>query len=134
MSLGCREFPFGSSEYLASVALREEILRKPLGLEWQLEDFQGEEASHHLGCFLGDDPFTIKMRQVAVAADIQRQGAGTALVCFGEQFAHDAGYQSIVAHARVSALPFYKRLGYTIDGPQFIEVSIPHFRISKPLV
>ena len=36
-------------------------------------------------------------------------------------------------HARQVAVPFYERLGYSIVGEPFEEVSIPHFKMEKGL-
>jgi GNAT superfamily N-acetyltransferase len=146
MTFACRAFPFGSDIYRTSLDLRYEILRKPLGLAWSGADHLGEEDAYHLGCFGGKDerligtlvlePLdagSIKMRQVAIAGDAQRQGIGTALVVFAETFARESGYHTMVAHARAAAVPFYLRLGYSMEGGPFTEVTIPHFRISKRL-
>ena len=78
----CREFSVGSGDYRASLVLREEILRKPLGLPFRPEDTARDEYSFHLGCYREEtlvgvlvleplDETRIKMRQVAVAADTQ---------------------------------------------------------------
>jgi hypothetical protein len=36
-------------------------------------------------------------------------------------------------HARVNALGFYKKLGYTTFGNEFTEVTLPHFMMEKKL-
>ncbi len=43
------------------------------------------------------------------------------------------GFRRIIAHAREPAVPFYLRLGYAVEGERFIEVTIPHFTVSKDL-
>ena len=140
----CREFAFGSEVYQESVRLREAVLRRPLGLTWEAGAFDAEESSFHLGCFVGDalvgtlilrplDRGTVKMRQVAVATKRQGQGVGSALVRFAEQFAVARGYTTVVAHARESALSFYRKHGYRVEGATFLEVGIPHRRIYKTL-
>jgi hypothetical protein len=35
--------------------------------------------------------------------------------------------------ARETAVGFYKKLGYAIGGDEFIEVTVPHFRMVKRL-
>lgn len=142
--LTCREIAFGSDLYRETVRLREEVLRRPLGLPWEASAFQAEEMSFHLGCFLGDtlvacmilrplDEQTLKMRQVAVAPAHQSQGIGSALLQFAEKFALDHGYRKIVANARETAIAFYRRHRYKVVGEMFLEVGIPHFFISKTL-
>lgn len=144
MNFECRAFSFDSPAYKAAVLLREDVLRKPFGIEWNDEITAGEDHSFHLGCFINDrlmatlvlqpvDQATIKMRQVAVAFDFQGHGVGTALVRHAEKFAKAAGFVKVVAHARELAIPFYKRLGYHIEGNSFYEVSLRHYFISKEL-
>lgn len=144
MNFECREFAFDSPVYKVAVLLREDVLRKPLGLEWDDGIAAGEDQSFHLGCFINDrllatlvlqpiDQTTVKMRQVAVAFDVQGNGVGTTLVRHAEEFAKSAGFIKIVAHARELAIPFYRRLGYHIEGDSFYEVSLRHYFISKEL-
>ena len=140
----CRELAFGSLDYRASLVLREEILRKPLGLPFRAEDTAHDDYSFHLGCYREEalvgvlvleplDEVRIKMRQVAVAAETQGQGAGSDLVAFAEKFVREKGYRTIVAHARQEYHSFYVKRGYAIRGGPFIEVTIPHYAIAKEL-
>lgn len=125
-----------------AVALREEVLRKPLGLTWEPGAFTGEDQSFHAGYFEGQrlvgtlilrplNDITLRMRQVAVAFDRQGQGIGTALILFAENFARVNGFREITAHARLAAIPFYEKMDYTAEGETFPELSIPHRRIFK---
>ncbi|MEI6521208.1 MAG: GNAT family N-acetyltransferase [bacterium] len=143
-SLQCHEYKFNSDTYHEAVKLREEILRKPLGLKWSAHDFDAEETSFHLGAFLGNkligtlilrprDENILQMRQVAIAQEYQSQGIGSILVQFAEQFAIEHGFTAMTAHARESALQFYLKLNYQVIGEKFIEVGIPHYEIVKKL-
>jgi ribosomal protein S18 acetylase RimI-like enzyme len=140
----CREFSFGSPDYQASLVLRESVLRNPLGLTWTAEQLQGEHDSRHLGCYLDGelagclvlkpiDATTVKMRQVAILPEHQGRGAGSALVAFAEEVARKAGFSVMTAHARETAVPFYRKHGYTVEGDRFVEVTIPHYAIFKQL-
>jgi len=68
---------FGSEEYQAELALRNEILRKPIGLDIYSEDLSKEDSDFHIGAFMDGElvgcllltPLgngEIRMRQVAV--------------------------------------------------------------------
>jgi ribosomal protein S18 acetylase RimI-like enzyme len=140
----CQEVHHGSLEYQQALSLREAVLRQPLGLAWQPDELAAEATSRHLACFDGEklagtlvlvpvDARTVRMRQVAIAPKCQRQGFGAALVRFAEDAARRAGFDTVTAHAREVAVPFYQRLGYAVEGESFTEVGIPHFRISKRL-
>jgi hypothetical protein len=73
------------------------------------------------------------MRQVAVATSAQGKGVGSALVQYAELVAMQNGFDSMLLHARASAVPFYLRLEYAIVGDLFEEVGIPHYKMTKQL-
>lgn len=138
------QVPHGSAAYDASVALRNDVLRKPLGLELTREELELERSDYHLvceddgelvGCLVlvpqGNDE--IKMRQVAVSPQARGQGIGRALTQFAEEFARQRGFAMMTLHARATAVPFYERLGYERVGDQFEEVTIPHWSMQKGL-
>ena len=138
------EVPFGSEAYEATVALRDDILRKPLGLTFSEQDLDSEWYSYHLAAYFASelvgvlvlkplDQQVVKMRQVAIAAPHQRKGMGQELVAHAEAFARAKGYQQMVLHARQIAIPFYERLAYDLVGDEFTEVGIPHRKMRKRL-
>jgi len=136
---------FGTPDYDESVALRYEVLRKPLGLEFTPEQLGAEWSDTHLaaldesGKIVGILLLTpvneqeIKMRQVAVAPELQGKGLGAALVAASEEQAQSLNFKKMTLHARESAVPFYLRLGYQVVGDRFEEVGIPHFKMEKNL-
>lgn len=140
-----RQVAFGSPEYEATVELRREVLRRPLGLDFTIEQLAAEDSDVHLALFdedegvvaclvlVGLEDGRVKMRQVAVREDRQGQGVGRQLVRAAETEAKGEGFLTIVLHARETAVPFYRALGYSIEGEPFEEVGIPHFAMSKEL-
>ena len=143
MTLIIREVEHGSPAYWATVALRDSVLRQPLGLDFSAVELEAEKDSRHLACYRGnrlvgclvlcphgDD---VRMRQVAVVGDLQREGIGTAMVKYSETLARHMGYRRIILHARHTAVPFYERLGYARFGSRFEEVKIPHWAMTKRL-
>jgi predicted GNAT family N-acyltransferase len=140
----CNEVGHNSADYKQMVALRYEILRKPLGLTFDPEKLNKENDSFHLAGWRNNHivacliltPLSgkkIRMRQLAVAQHLQSRGIGTQLVKFSESFAIQRGYNEIVLHARETAVKFYKKLGYRKKGPRFTEVTIPHYYMWKVL-
>lgn len=139
------EIEFATPEYDDAVRLRYEVLRKPLGLEYTPEQLAAEYDNHHLvayannGQLLGylnltpSEGGVIKMRQVAVAPQAQGMGVGKKLVEASEVLARRLGYQTMVLHARETAVAFYEKLNYKSVGERFEEVTIPHFRMEKSL-
>jgi ribosomal protein S18 acetylase RimI-like enzyme len=138
------EIAYGAAAYKASVALRNQVLRKPLGLKFAEEELEREHSDYHLicqdegeiiGCLIlvPETPNEVKVRQVAVAPHAQRQGVGRALTKFAEDFARQRGFTMITLHARATAVPFYEKLRYERVGEQFTEVTIPHWKMQKLL-
>ena len=135
---------FGSPEQLASIELRKRVLRWPLGLDFTPEQLAAEMNEFHLLALDGDQLIaclvltpqskdTIKMRQVAVEPDWQGKGVGKKLVEFSERIAREKGFSKMVLNARDTAVPFYLKLDYEIEGEPFEEVTIPHRRMVKEL-
>ena len=138
------EVPHGSPAYWATVQLRDLILRKPLGLQFSPDELEAEKDAHHLACYRGErlvgclvlQPLAdgdVRMKQVAVVADLQGQGVGTALVEQSEMLARRLGFRRMILHARETAVLFYDRLGYSTIGDRFEEVTIPHWIMEKLL-
>lgn len=136
--------PHGSEKYRATVDLRHDVLRKPLGLSLSEEQLEAEANDVHLAAFEGGEcmaccvltPYaagTVKMRQVAVRPDLQGQGVGSRLVAYFEAVARERGAKLIVLNARDTAVAFYERLGYE-PKEALVEVGIPHRHMTKSLV
>lgn len=126
------------------VNLRNEILRKPLGLSFDKEELDKERDDILMGAFEDDkllgcclltrmDVFTVRLRQMAVPNNMQGKGVGRALMIFAENIARDLGYKKLCMHARQTAVGFYQKLGYSISGEPFEEVTIPHYIMEKAL-
>ncbi|WP_078829767.1 GNAT family N-acetyltransferase [Sediminibacterium ginsengisoli] len=134
----------GTPEYAQMVELRYQMLRKPLGLVFTMEDLEKEKDDILIGCFDDDklegcciltesDPKTVRLRQMAVYSGLQGKGIGRVLMMFAENIARDRNYRRMTMHARDTAIGFYEKLGYQVSGEEFEEVTIPHFEMSKNL-
>jgi ribosomal protein S18 acetylase RimI-like enzyme len=126
------------------VQLRNDLLRRPLGLNFTPEELEKEkeeiligafEEEKMLGCcmLIRQDPATVRLRQMAVLNNLQGKGIGRALMQFAENIARDRGFHKITMHARKTAVGFYEKLGYRVCGEQFEEVTIPHYVMEKLL-
>ena len=135
---------YGTAEYDQMVKLRDEILRKPLGLSFTNDELEKEKNNLHivayedermLGCcmLIEEDPQTVRLRQMAVMNDLQGKGIGKALMQFAENLARDRGYRRITMHARKDASGFYEKMGYRRLGIEFQEITIPHYVMEKEL-
>jgi len=134
----------GSKEYKQMVALRQLLLRKPLGLTFNEVELDAEKDDILIGCFDEDkmegcclltqvEPGVLRLRQMAVISGLQGKGMGRAILQFAENIARDRGFKVIVMHARKTAVGFYEKLGYKITSSEFEEISIPHYLMEKRL-
>lgn len=134
----------GSKEYEQMVALRHQLLRKPLGLHFTAEELANEK-NNILLAYTDDgimeacsmlvkiDSNTVRLRQLAVLSGLQGKGIGRAMVQFAENLARDNRYQKIIMHARQDSIHFFEKLGYEVETEPFIELTIPHVVMSKEL-
>ncbi|MFM7672836.1 MAG: GNAT family N-acetyltransferase [Bacteroidota bacterium] len=134
----------GTPEYLEMARLRQDILRRPLGLTLEPDELDTERNHIHIGAFedeslLGccmlvkENPKTVRLRQMAVSDKLQRKGVGKALMNFAENIARDQGFKNMNMHARKHAIGFYEKMGYKVTSTEFTEVTIPHVVMEKSL-
>jgi len=135
---------YGSKEYKQMIKLRQEILRKPLGLDFDPKEIEDERDNMFIGAFEDDEMLgccmlvkekthTVRLRQMAVLNDLQGKGIGRALMNFAENLARDAGYKILSMHARKNSIGFYEKMGYSVASDEFIEITIPHYVMEKKL-
>jgi predicted GNAT family N-acyltransferase len=134
----------GSPEYEKAVSLREEILRKPLGLTFSQEEREKEKQSIQIAGFYNQElistavlllegPFC-KMQRVVVKQTLQNAGVGSKMLTFCELHAAGLGGCALMyCHARSSAVNFYLKNGYVSEGDAFDEDTIPHLKMQKLL-
>lgn len=132
-------------DYLQVYELREEVLRKPIGLSLKDEDLSGDRLDIILAAYNNDKvvgcvmihptaEITVrKLRQMGVADSWRGKGVGKLLVTAAEGVLKLQGIKKIILHARITAEGFYKGLGYTITSDIFTEVGIPHVVMGKEL-
>jgi predicted GNAT family N-acyltransferase len=135
---------YGSPEYQQMVKLRYEVLRKPLGLSFSQNELEKEKDNLFIGAFEDDqllgccmivkeDPHKAKLRQMAVLNKLQGKGIGRALIQFAENLARDHGFSTISMHARKMTVPFFEKMGYKVSSDEFMEITIPHYKMEKAL-
>jgi predicted GNAT family N-acyltransferase len=124
----------GGLYYEGAVALRQRILRDPLGLVLDTSEdaarlfFVAVENERVIGTVALEGQ---RLKSMAVGAP--GRGIGRQLVERLEAEARAQGIERIDLHARVTAQHFYVKLGYVAEGPTFIEVTIPHVAMWKHL-
>lgn len=130
-----------SPEYKVAVNLREEVLRKPLGLSFLPEELEKEKDHIQIAGFMGDEVVAtavlvpkgsaLKMQRVVVREDLQNKGVASSMMKFCEDYARTHGYEEIYCHARDKAVPFYLKNNYIPEGDYFDETTISHLKMRK---
>jgi N-acetylglutamate synthase-like GNAT family acetyltransferase len=98
--MALKQIDYGSPEYEMMLKLRNDLLRKPLGLSFDPKELEKEkddvligafEDERMLGCCLLTkiDDKTLRLRQMAVSNNLQGKGIGRALMIFAENIARD---------------------------------------------
>jgi len=139
-----RIISYGSEEYRAMCKLRDDVLRKPIGLRLTEAEILRDKNDILLVCIQNEDALaccilteinsdTVQLRQMAVAAPYQQKGLGKTLLRFAEKTAKEKHYSAIRMHARQTATGFYQKSGYTVVGDGFTEVGIPHYEMEKSI-
>ncbi len=72
-----------------------------------------------------------KIRQMAVDVKHQGKGNGRSIILGIETYLAQLGYIHLSLHARISAVGFYEKFGYTKAGEEFMEIGIPHVKMEK---
>jgi ribosomal protein S18 acetylase RimI-like enzyme len=131
-------------EYAGELELRYRVLRQPLGLGRGSEEFPFEAESLHLvaldgarvvGCVLfhPEGRGTGRLFQMAVDPGRQGRGLGARLVRTLEAEVVRRGMHEVSLHARDTAVGFYARLGYAVEGEPYVEHGIPHRTMRRQL-
>jgi predicted GNAT family N-acyltransferase len=143
--MNIREVAYNSDDYRRILDMRYAILRAPLELDWSTEDLAAEAEELHFGLFDDYDALvacavvrllsenTAKLRQMAVAGQLRGIGAGRQMLAGVEAALRPRGIRKIEMDARKTAIGFYEKSGYHVEGGEFIQVTIPHFKMVKDI-
>lgn len=132
----------GSTEYEQTLLLRDQVLRKPIGLTLSADDVKHDAEKIHFGAFIRNELIgcviiqdigesSFKISQMAIADEHQGKGLGSQLLAYAESECQARGGQKVVLNARQYAAGFYQRSGYVKSSDEFISVGLPHFVMEK---
>jgi len=141
-TLQIREINYNSPDYMHELELRDKVLRKPLDMSLFDDNLEVDKQDVHIGAFVDNqlvgvliltrlNQNEVKMRQVAVGEEMRSKKIGSKMVAYAELFSSNLQYTTMVLNARKTAVGFYEKLGYNKVGNEFLEINIPHFKMSK---
>jgi predicted GNAT family N-acyltransferase len=122
-----------ASESAALYAIRDEVFVREQKVPRELEhDAEDLTCTHVLAYVRGIPAGTGRLLddgrigRMAVLAQFRGRGVGEALLAALLNIARARGLQEAWCHAQFSAIGFYERAGFTIEGPLFQEAGITH--------
>jgi len=101
----------------------------PVEMEWDEYD---SESIHFLA-FQNNIPIACarlkpdgQIGRMAVLEKFRNQGIGSKLLAFVLKHANMHRIKPVYLHAQTTAIPFYERQGFSVQGKLFYEAGIPH--------
>jgi predicted GNAT family N-acyltransferase len=109
----------------------------PRELEWDAEDPRcvhviaetEEGVAIGTGRLLPDG----HIGRMAVSKEWRRRGVGSAVLALLLDRAKQAGHKIVRLHAQSYVLAFYEQHGFIAESEEFLEVDIPHRKMTRPL-
>lgn len=148
-----RSITYASPDYEATLRLREEFLRKPLGLKLTEADVQEDANQHHFGIYdIAADaessadklvgsavgmptsdrgPDWIRLRQVVIHEAWRGKQLGKQLILEVEEKLRSKGFKHFELYAREESGAFYERCGYKPTGISKNLIGIKHSHYEK---
>lgn len=131
-----------SDTYKDALKIRHDVFVKEQGVavEDEIDELEGQTI--HVVLYARQDPVatariydlgdgTYKVQRVAVQEKVRKQGYGAILMTEVEKKIAELGGHKITLGAQNTAIPFYKRIAYTIEGAEFMDAGIPHHTMTK---
>lgn len=136
--------PKSATELEAYYLFRWKLLRQPLGLERGSEQDNLENSAFHLAAFDNEKIIAVgrvqiekdasaRIRYMAVDCGYRNQGIGSRLLKELENIAKDKTVKNCWLYARKTAMTFYTKNQYKVNGEAESELETPHFRMEKKL-
>lgn len=123
-----------SDELQAALRIRHEVFVQEQGVPVAEEQDACDATAVHLLALVDGVPagtarlVGAKVGRVAVLPAFRGHGVGVALM---EEVHRLAGDEELYLDAQVGVIGFYERLGYTAEGPEFLDAGILHRRMRR---
>lgn len=135
---------YNSPEYQKTLQLRDEVMRKPLGLQLSEDDVKYDDKRIHIAGYLGGELVCgcslriihqkmVHIYSVFVKQNFQNQGIGKQLMAFAEHYAKSNGAARLYLEGRKTAQHFYLKCGFLPCGSEYVDMNIPHQDMRKDI-
>lgn len=121
-------------------SIRETVFVEEQGVPIELEIDERDPVCQHVLALVDDSPAGTarldigqqgKVGRLAVLSHFRRQGLGRLIMCEIESMGYEYQLPYLWCHAQNTAVPFYKSIGYTVVGSDFLEANIVHCKMQK---
>lgn len=121
--------------------IREEVFIREQNVpkEREYDEFE-DESVHFLALMAGKSSgciryrlkgASVKIERLAVLRQYRKMGIGRALMMHVESVSMMHSPEEFVLHSQLTAVPFYRKMGYTERGPVFKDAGIDHVEMYK---
>lgn len=120
--------------------IRKKVFVAEQGVSIDAEIDEFEDTSKHIILYHDQFPAGVgrfrtykdgfaKVERVAILKEYRKHGYGNQIMSFINNAAKTEGYIGTVLNGQSHARTFYEKLGYEIEGEEFLEENIPHYRM-----
>ena len=95
------------------------------GLAWHALAYQNKQAIG-TGRLVLLEPGYGQIGRMAVLPSHRGKGIGADILRHLIDLARQQEVQNLILHSQVTAIPFYEKLGFVVDGPTYDEAGIAH--------
>lgn len=131
-----------SAIYKDALKIRYAVFVNEQGVSEEEEIDSLEDKTEHVVLYVDGKPVatariydlgenTFKVQRVAVLKDARGMGYGAVIMTEAEKRIHELGGHKVTLGAQNSAIPFYEKLAFNIEGEEFMDAGIPHHTMSK---
>lgn len=131
-----------STIYEDALKIRHDVfvVEQKVSIDLEIDDL--EDQTEHVVLYQEKEPIavarilklenkTYKIQRVATQKEFRGQGYGAELMKQIELRIKELAATKITLGAQNTALDFYKKLGYTVEGEEFMDAGIPHHTMTK---
>ena len=131
-----------SAIYKDALKIRYAVFVNEQGVSEEEEIDSLEDKTEHVVLYVDGKPVatariynlgenTFKVQRVAVHKDARGIGYGAVIMTEAEKRIHELGGHKVTLGAQNSAIPFYEKLAFNVEGEEFMDAGIPHHTMSK---
>lgn len=124
--------------------VRTKVFVEEQGVPISLEIDEFDKSAKHFIVYDDEQPIgagrireidtgTAKVERVCILQEYRGQHLGFLIMNALEKDAESSGMTKIVLNAQSYAIPFYERLGYSVNSPEFMDADIPHRAMVKEI-